>query len=437
MSLIIPFANALQLPTSDRSEAGGLHSTLPMLQPVAATSTAVSAANSGLLFGDNASGQIAWKDISTDANSQTAGDTPIFNSDGDKYYIPFTTGDQIESLDWYVSTAGAYAGSVMANLAYYNAAGTLVTLAPIAAPTFSSIGVKRLMLPAVINFADVGEMNDPQDGTAAKRRYLMLRWSGITAVTTAPMASLFWKRKVVGANPTITDFTPLLNLVDKTPFNALNTLALAGDLTLSGLGSKFAALFPTFTRARVAGLNTELVYSKGGGVFGVFPAADISIASGSAGNDELWQGTPGSYVDILMPQSDWAKDTITIGNTAHNLYWLGWRTVVDAGLPTLVPLITLHFASLTDTAATGIRADETAVYTNLEFFSRETSADETWVAIANKRTEQVVFAKLPANAETSLTAINFPVVEGDTVVVQVTRGGQFFNVADGFVRLSK
>lgn len=128
MSMLMPFANALQPALADRSNSGALHSTIPISLPVAAVSTAASPANALLLFGDSTTGIIAWSDETTDANSATANDLPVFNSNGDMYYIAFATGDKIESFDWYVSTAGVFTGTVTANITYRDTANSLVQL---------------------------------------------------------------------------------------------------------------------------------------------------------------------------------------------------------------------------------------------------------------------------------------------------------------------
>lgn len=312
MSLLIPFADALVPPLADRSHTGALHSVVPLALTAAGASTAASVANAGLLFGDASGSSISWSDISTAANSQFDNDTSVVNSNGDILMVPLIAGDEIVSLDWFISTAGVFTGTLQASLSYRNAAGTLVQLPAQTMPSLASTGVKRLVFPSAIKYEDVGEIDDPRDATATRQRYLIVKYSGLTAVTTAPLAQRFWKRRSATAAKVVTDFTGLLTAVDKTPFAGANTIALAGDVTLTGMPEKFCTGFVTFTRGRDAVLATELVYSKGNGVFQTFPAADLHVLSGLAGNDELWQGTPGSYVDAWIPPLDWAQDTLVV-----------------------------------------------------------------------------------------------------------------------------
>lgn len=330
MSMLIPFANAIPPPSTDRSITGALHSMTPVTVSPAAVSTAASPANTLLLFGDNTSGTIQWSDETVDANSQLNSDTPVFNSDGDQYYIDMVTNDVIDSLDWYVSAAGVYTSTITATVSYRDLTGTLVQQAGLAMPIMTTIGIKRLMLSSAIDAANVGLSNDPRDPSAALRKALFVKFS-VTGgtITTAPLAQRFWKRRILTAIKAVTDFTALVGTGDKTPFLPVTTLALNGDLTLEGIDAKSATGFVTITRSREAGLLSELVYSKGAGVFGTIPAADLYITSGIAGNDELWQAAAGQYVDAWIPPTDWVKDTITVGVTDHTKYWFGWRVTQD------------------------------------------------------------------------------------------------------------
>lgn len=435
MSLLIPFANALQPALADRSHSGALHSTIPISLPVAAVSTAASPANALLLFGDSTTGIIAWSDETTDANSETANDLPVFNSNGDMYYIAFATGDKIESFDWFVSIAGVFTGTVTANITYRDASNNLVQLNNVAAPSFSTTGVKRLMLPSTIDFANLGEIDDPRNPRNARQRAVIIEFTGITGVTTSPLASRFWKRRTADAPKAISSFTSLIVNADKSPFNATTILPLSGDRSLLGFSAKTAALFANIVRIRHPAWQTTLIYSKADGTFGDYPTADINVTSGVI-NDELWTGGTGNFIDHLIPQSDWGKQSITDNVGTNNMYWLGWRYTADATQPELITQLTAYGGLLSGTGVTGAIAAEAATYTKLELFARTASNTETWLVLSNKRTEQTASVKLAANVSYALATISFTVVVGDEVVVQVLRGAQFFNSADGMIRLS-
>lgn len=222
---------------------------------------------------------------------------------------------------------------------------------------------------------------------------------------------------------------------DKSPFNATTILPLSGDRSLLGFSAKTAALFANIVRIRHPAWQTTLIYSKADLTFADYPAADINVTSGVS-NDELWTGGTGNFVDHLIPQSDWGKQSITDNVGTNNMYWLGWRYTADATQPELITQLTAYGGMLSGTGVTGAVAAEAATYTKLELFARTASNTETWLVLSNKRTEQTAAVKLAANVSYALSTINFTVVVGDEVVVQVLRGAQFFNSADGMIRLS-
>lgn len=435
MSLVIPFANALQPALADRSHSGGLHSTIPISLPVAAVSTAASPANALLLIGDNSAGAISWSDETADADSQASNDVPVFNSNGDMYYVALSSGDKIESLDWYVSTAGVYAGTVTANITYRDSSNNLVQHNSVAVPSFASIGVKRLMLPAAIEYASLGEIDDPRNPRNARQRAVIVEFTGITSVATPPLASKFWKRKTADVAHSVSSFTPLVINADKSPYNAVTILPLSGDRTLVGFSAKTAALFSNINRIRTPAWQSTLIYSKADGTFGDYPAADVNVTSGVS-NDEIFTGGTGNFIDHLIPPADWGKQSITDNVGTNNMYWLGWRYTADATQPELITQLTAYGGMLSGAGVTGAIAHEAVTYSKFELFARTSSNAATWIVLSNKRTEQTASVKLAAGTSYSYSAISFTVAVGDEIVIQVLRGAQFFNSADGMIRLS-
>lgn len=436
MPLLISFANPLTPPSADRISVGALNATLPVAVSTAMLTTAASPANALLLFGDNTSGVVQWTDQTAAANSGADNDTVVFNSTGDQYFVELAANDILESLDWFVTTAGVYTGTVTATVAYRDLSGVLQQQTGLVMPSLTSTGLKRLMLAAPIDVASVGLADDPRDPTATRVKALFVKFLGITAMTTPPLAQRFWKRRTASAPKAVTDVTAVVGTGDKTPFAAFTVLPLSGDLSLMGTDAKSAAAFTTITRSRSAALASELVYSKGAGQFGTIPLDDLTITSGINGSDELWTAPIGNYVDTWMPPADWVKDTITAGAVTHNKYWLGWRYTADAAAPVLALTVELRNVLLAGSGSRGVPSLENATYTKFEMLTRTACPSAVWLVVSNKRTEQTVSIKLAANTTYATVPVSFPVLVGDDVIMQVVKSDPLFHAADGMIRLS-
>lgn len=442
MALIIPpFASPLGSDGGPGND-GVARGILSRVQPVATFSTAASGANSLILHGDTSGAAVQWSEITTASNDFTDDDVPVFNGNDDLYFIELVPSDVIESIDWFVSTAGVYThagGNV--DIWYYDASGGMVAQNNILIPDFTSTGIKRLMLPAPIDVANVGATPDPR-GLQSTHKAIYLRFQGITGVTTPPLAQRMWKRRTAGAPKIVTDYTPLINDPDKTPYLGLTVMPLAGDVSLIGYSAPWAKEFVNIVRSREVSWQTEPVYSTGPGAVG-FNAVALSTLGLSASylqsagtGDELWTEAPGDYMDAFEPPSNWAKGALTVGASTQDLFWRGWRYTADASAPALTLLASLDLQPFQLTGSNGVRSAETAVYTVLELWAESPATHDSTFVVANINTGRSAKVNLPAGATQATAAVAFAVSVNHLVVAQQIQGVGAGVVADVALRLS-
>lgn len=444
MSLLIPFANPLG-PHSGPSSDGALHSVLPRTTATG-LSSAIGQSSTRVLRGNaDAAGSVTWQDVTTAAGSDTQNDVSIFdavNPNKDLILMQLAAGDSIESMDFYQDTAGVFTGTVVANVFYRNTAGAWVDAAAIVTPNFSTTGIKRVRFTP-INYSDVGLVDDPIDSrNNPQLRGIYLSFSGITAVTTAPIFRRAWKRSTAAAAKIFTEFTGLTSQGTSPNFTAwqFNILPLIGDVSVLGCDAPFAKMYVRIVRPRDVSFQTELIYSTGSGNFAVVPAANVILGSASVG-DEIWTSSaqsPLAYVeDIFIPPSDWAKNTIVDKvNASFDKYWFGWRYTADAVAPALILNASIEFQCLGGVGSVGITASEAKTYTKVTAFVRQTSATACVFVVANLTTGKSASVTIAANTAAGSSAVSLAVSAGDKIAVQQLSGDDVFSIADGFIELS-
>ena len=435
MSLLIPFANALTPTKADRSNSGGIHSTIPFVVPDAVMTSALVPVNTRVLIGDDILGVMAWANYTDASNNATTDDFPTYTGPNSMYCIALEPGDDIESIDWYQTNIGSYtitAGTI--TVFYRNTLGALVEQTGIAIPNMQTLGMKRLMLTNPIRYSDVGDMDDLVDPSLTRKKFVLYKFVGATGVyTTSPKASLFWKRRSSTASRVFTDVTAVVNATDKTPYTSIEALSKTGDRVLFGFDCKTPVLVSNITRAiGASSTSVKWIYSKGGGgVFGDFLADNIHIMSTNTGTTVPFTKT-GQYVDCFVPPDDWVTDTIN-GNT---MFWLGVEHTADGTIPSLIGLYTIHGLCPTDALAVGTKARESITYLLAEISVETTSASDGMFFVGNKTTGKTAVVKVPANNTKAEAAISMSVLPNEEVTVALLHGDDLLNMADGFIRLS-
>lgn len=428
MSIIVPFANVLKPPLTNRESTGEIKSELSFVAPTVVISSALSPAGSLFLQGDVVNSTMVWTDRTEAANSHTINDVPLFNGNGDSYIISFSEGDDIESIDFYVSTAGVYTGTPVFSITYRNASNDLIQ-GNITAPDMSTEGIKRVMYPGGIQYDDLGFIDDPRSISRDRIKGVLVTVSGFASVTTAPVASMVWKRRYSASPQSVSNITDLITAVDKTPWLNTQLLPLEGTRSLFGFTSKTAVLLSEIERSRPSGWDTKLIYSAGDGLYADCPSENLTITSASTG-DELMTEEAGSYIDTIIPPEDWRSESL---GDSDPLYWFGWEYTSDAEQPELISLVTL---SIVPFEGTGIACDENKTLTKVELFLTEGPTVNTTFLVINKRTQQVESFTALVSEKSSVFTTSIEVLVGDELLFQIISGDSSLGIYDGFIRIS-
>lgn len=280
--ITIPFANRLG-PNSGPAGDGVVFGVIPRIAPVTALSQVHLSPFTKILRGNaDALGAITYSNVTTAANNDTAGDVSLFdtvNPTVDRLCIELSPNDEINGVSFLVSIAAVLTGAPVADVFYRTVAGW-ASAAAIVTPALTSTGLKKIGFTAV-KYADISPIDDlidPRNGT--QMRCLFVQFSGITAVTTAPLFTRIWKNIVHGADHKSANFTALTAQGASPDFSTAQAviLPITNDLTLFGFDEKPVRLFPTIYRPSDAAHLKEWVYSTAAG-FVALPAANLSDPS--------------------------------------------------------------------------------------------------------------------------------------------------------------
>lgn len=282
--LTAPFASKLGT-TLGAALDGVIYGTLPKVAPPSALSEAHLSPFTKVYRGNaDASGGVAWSDVTTAANNDTASDVALFDTVTpvkDMLCVELSSGDVVGGISLLVSVAAVLTGAPAAEVRYRTASGWAIATG-IVTPSLTSTGLKTVTF-ANIKYTDVTPTDsvlDPFGG--AQQRCLYLLFTGITAVTTAPSFTRVWKNISHATAHKSTNYTAAVAQGANPDFTALQSviLPITGDLTLMGFDSPVVRLHPTIYRPTAAGLGArEWVYSKADGTFAALPAANISDPS--------------------------------------------------------------------------------------------------------------------------------------------------------------
>lgn len=424
---------ASRLPSAPATIRG----TIPWVFPTKALSGVLTNTSTDVLHGSvDASGNITYSNITTQANNFTADDVPLFdgvNPSSDRLCIAIGANDNLASIDLYISRAGVYTGTANATIKYRNSSDTWIT---VNAGTIDlrTTGVKEIT--SIINYDQIGFTDNPLDQTLPQMKCVFVFFTGITAVTTAPLASRVWIKRQTGSNILYTNFTSLA-LGTFAPYMSLSVLPRMNDITIFSFDAPFSVLRTTITRSRTSSWATELIYSKSDGTFGVIPTSNVIKLQSSLsanGGDELFTSTTTATVlyDTFNIPSDWAS--ITIDGTLG--YWMGWRYTANGASPELTLLATIE-AQIYSGASTGVRAGETTTYTSFDSVFDQTSPSATTLVVVNDRTKQRISATIPANTSIATPqTTSFSVQNEDEILIQVLTSDPLVTPADGYIKLS-
>lgn len=411
---------------------GVLRSTIPLVDPIKAVSVAQSVASARVLHGNDDGTDIKYTDISTAVNDFAANDVPLFdttNPEKDLLCIALAVADDIEDVTILLGQAGVYTGQLQVATQYKRASDNVWVTSAYVNANFASTGIKDILVN--IGYADIAFTDDLiNPSVEAPKKCLNVLFRGISAVTTAPLASRIWLRRKATASKVYTDFTAMV----QGTFTGTETLQILphnGDESLVGFAKPFAKIHSIITRSRISTWQTELIYLTASGERKVIPAANILSTSSALSGDELWTRPAGTYIDVFIPPDDWGA-TIIDGVSA---FYFGWRYTLDAVSPGLVLQAKIQ-AQIFNTAAIGMTTGETATYTKFEANANESSPSATTLCIANDITGKSVTVTIPANANSAEATISLPVTPTTQLLQQVLVSDNLVTLADILIRLS-
>lgn len=266
--ITIPFANRLSSVGGPQSD-GVIYGSLTRVVPVTALSQVALAGSTRVLRGNSdTNGAITWSDITTSANNDTAGDVSVFdlaNPTNDMLCFELAPGDEVSGIALLVSTAASLTGVPVAEVRYRTATSGWATAAGVVTPPLTSTGLKVVTFSPV-KFADVSPTDDLLDPfTLPQVKCLFLRFTGITAVTTAPLFSRAWKRRATSVAIKATNFTGMVNQGTNPDFADYQNkiIPVTDDVTVFGWDEIPTRLNVTLYRPAASGLGArKLVYSK-------------------------------------------------------------------------------------------------------------------------------------------------------------------------------
>lgn len=428
----MPFITTQAGRISATENNGVLRSSIPLVDPVKAVTVALSVASTRVLHGNDDGTGIKYTDISTAVNDFATNDVPLFdttNPNNDRLCIALAVADDIEQVAILLGQAGVYTGQLQVATQYKRESDkTWITSAYVNA-NFTTTGMKDIAVD--IKYSDIAftdDLIDPAGAVAQKCLYVLFR--GITAVTTAPLASRLWLHRKHTAVKAYTDFTALVQGT-YTGTATLQLLPHQGDVSLVGFAKPFAKMHAVITRARASAWQSELVYLKADGTVTVLPNANILSTPSALSGDELWTRPAGTYVDVFIPPDDWGATTVD--GVAG--YYFGWRYTADATSPELVLQAKIQ-AQIFNTSALGMSTGETATYTKFEANVNETSPSATTLLIANDITGVSVTVTIPANQNTAESVISLPVTPTTQLLQQVLSSHALVTPADILTKLS-
>lgn len=287
--MLIPFSQPLG-PTNGPDSDGCIFSRLDYRQAIAVySSTVISPAPRVFRGNADASGSVSYTDI-TSALSAIGGSTVTLfdtvNPTADEIWIEVLSTETINGIGFYLSTAGVYTGTAHCEVKYRGTAGW-VDVDCTLSDQFRTVGMKYVTFNSIPGSSIVLSDALINPTTAPQLRRVQIKFTGITAVTTAPIFDRVSRIFPDGARE-LTDLTNPNpdNLADMlVMFGSIESLPMAGDRIMFCFSSPFAKIKVDTARARISA-NTKVIYSKGNNVYG--DVTFLEMLSDSATRQGQW-----------------------------------------------------------------------------------------------------------------------------------------------------
>jgi hypothetical protein len=297
---------------------------------------------SRLLRGNaDAAGGVTYTNV-TGATDATVFDT--VNPAEDVIVLNVPDGVTVIGITLILSTAAALTGAPVADVYYKSTSGAWVTAAAIVTPTLTALGAAAVTFTGIAasSIALIDDLLAPR--VSPQIRCLFLRFTGITAVTTAPTFATIQVRASTAANGADTAGV-VAQMVSPTFTHGVASpdasAPALNDLDLFGFDEKPLSLRPTVYRPGLRAHKREWVYSKADGTFPTLTPIDPtgkltgvasatytarSVVTTTAGT---W-GTSGTFSDVGIAGDGWVEGTVGASPTLGG--FLGLSVLDDAGV---------------------------------------------------------------------------------------------------------
>lgn len=439
----IKFSNPLG-PTNGADNDGCLLSQLEYKRPLYAYTSSIAKPVGTVLRGNSdGNGGVTYEDITAALSSAGGASATVFDDvdpTSDRVIIEIDSTDQLSGVGLYLSTAGVYTGTAACIINYKNAAGVWTTLDCTLTGSLDVTGMADITFDT-ISGSDIALQDsylDPINGTPV--RSIVLQFTGISAVTTAPVVDMIYKlyndtdKAITDADSFCVDDIADMPAV----YDTMEVISHTNDMTMFCVEKPFALLKTTLERERLTP-DAELVYSKADGTFGTLQI--ISMTSDSVARPEQWLtedpgASPAVFVDIIVPPTDWGEQAITFDGEdyEHTGYWFGIRYTASSAAPALAFLAAFKCAQFS--GSVGVEATETIAEARVLLNVRETSTSDSIFAAINLTTGKCCVLALLANATSAESVFTLGITKGDYIAIQQLSGSETSVVSDGFFTLT-
>lgn len=437
--MIIPFSNPLG-PTNGPNSDGCVHSVLPYELPIGACTSTVALSVGNVFRGNaDAAGGITYEDITSDLSGVGTSETTIFdtvNPTMDELWVEVESGDEIEGFGMYITTAGVYTGTATCEVRYKDTLNVWQSASCQISGQLDAVGMVYISFPAVLggNLALQDALIDPVNNPQARR--FLIKFNGITAVTTAPIVDMLIK------TVSTEQFTDISNYIADDVANipgSYDTLSLfthSGDRSLFCFAKRFALMKIQIERGRTTS-DANVIYSKSDGTYGTLSV--LQMQSNDAARVGQWLtvdpgASPVEYVDIITPPDDWASQSITIGSSTYTGYFMGLEYTAGDSAPELSMLISLKAAEFT--GSDGIEIKTAISAAKIAVNVRGTSDEDAVFAVINLTKGTTAILTLPALEYTAEISTSLVFSIGDRVAVQQLTGSETSVPSDGFISIN-
>lgn len=437
--MIIPFSNPIG-PTNGPDSDGCIHSRLSYTLPFAAITSTVASSVGNVFRGNaDASGAITYEDVTADLSGVGTSETTIFdtvNPTMDELWIEVDEGDSIDGFGMYITTAGVYTGTATCEVRYKDTTGVWQSADCAISAQLNAVGMVYITFPTVL-----GSALAIQDGlidpvNSAQSRRFLIKFNGITAVTTAPIVDMLVKTVTSELYTDISNY--IADDVANIPsaYDTLSLLTHVGDKSLFCFEKRFALMKIQIERERTTS-EANIVYSKSDGTLGIISTMQLQTEDTARVGQWLTidpGASPVYYVDIITPPSDWGQQTITIGETTHTGYFIGLQYTESGSSPKLSMLVTLQAATFS--GIEGIEVNTEITNATIGINVRGTSDTASTFVVANLTTGEYSVITLLAEQYSADEQTTLAFSVGDKVAIQQLTGSETSVPSDGFFTIN-